>query len=99
MQCGNLPAAATARLLISTERGDEGVQIWPKMGTLMGLRITNAAVQMKLINSSRNRRFQENSEPITTNARGGAIREPRRTHVLTTGSSPWLQDPPASVQF
>ena len=30
-------------------------------------------------NSSRNQRFREDLEPITTNARGGAIRESRRT--------------------
>ena len=50
-----------------------------KSPALTGLRKTDAAIPIKPFNSSRNQRFREDLEPITTNTRGGGIRESRRT--------------------
>ena len=54
-------------------------EIGQKSPALTGLRKTNAAIPIKPFNSSRSQRFQVDLEPITTNARGGVIRESRRT--------------------
>ena len=54
-------------------------EIGQKSPALTGLRKTDAAIPVKPFNSSRNQRFREELEPITTNARGGAIRESRST--------------------
>ena len=65
MQCGNLPTTATVRLPLIKERGDESVQIWPKMGigqklpALTGLRKTDAVNPMKPFKASRNQRFRK----------------------------------------
>ena len=54
-------------------------EIGQKSPALTGPRKTDAAVPEKPFSSPRNKRFREDLEPITTNARGGAIRESRRT--------------------
>ena len=50
-------------------------EIGQKSPALTGLRKT----PIKPFHSSRNKRFREDLGPITANARGGAIRESRRT--------------------
>ena len=57
-------------------------EIGQKSPALTGLRKTDAAIPIKPFNSSRNQRFREDLEPITTNARGRVIRESRRTRGL-----------------
>ena len=57
-------------------------EIGQKSPAFTGLRKTDAAIPVKPFNSSRNLRFREELEPITTNARGGAIRESHRTRGL-----------------
>ena len=54
-------------------------EIGQKSPALTCLRKTDAAIQIKPFNSSRNQRFLEDLEPITTNARGGVICKSRRT--------------------
>ena len=54
-------------------------EIGQKSPALTGLRITDTANPIKPFKSSRNQRFREVLEPITTNARGGVIRDSRRT--------------------
>ena len=60
-------------------------EIGQKSPALTGLRKTDAAIPIKPFNSSRNQRFQEDLEPITTNARGGVIRKSRRTRGFFAG--------------
>ena len=62
-------------------------EIGQKSPALTGLRKTGAAISVKSFTSSRNQRFREDLEPTTTNARGGVIRDSRRTRVSL---APWL---------
>ena len=57
-------------------------EIGQKSPALTGLRKTETAIPIKPFSPSRNQRFWEDLGPITANARGGAIRESRRTRGL-----------------
>ena len=54
-------------------------EIRQKSPALTGLRKNDTAIPVKPVNSSRNKQFREELQPITANARGGVIRESRRT--------------------
>ena len=48
MQCGNLPTSASVRLPLIKEQGDEGVQIWPKMGNRPEITSVNVSFFLKI---------------------------------------------------
>ena len=57
-------------------------EIGQKSPALTGVRKTDAANPIKPFKSPRNQQFQEVLEPISANARGGVIRDLRRTRAF-----------------